>query len=397
VRILHTSDWHLGRAIEGRDRHREQEDFIDEICTIADDEKIDLVLVAGDIFDTYNPPAISELLFCDALERLSKRGERAVVVIAGNHDNPERLCSVLPLALHYGIFLIGYPKSHIQPFKTDGRVSCVSSGQGWIEVSIPKCLHNAVILTLPYPSEARLKEVLSDLMDDKAFQGAYTEKIKEILSYRIQNFRHDTVNLLVSHLLTLGGQTSESERVLGGAYLVESSSFPSSIQYAALGHLHRPQKVNYDVPIYYSGSPLAYSFSEANQSKSVFIVDVKPGEKPQVNKIYLTSGKPLVKWKATEGINQVLKWCEEGKNSDAWIEIDVYIEQALDHSQIATIRKAHPGVLNVRPIFLGEEKIKMQLSRTSIPIDEAFKDFYMKKTAGSKPSQELIDLFLELY
>ncbi|MBS3987909.1 MAG: exonuclease subunit SbcD, partial [Erysipelothrix sp.] len=89
MRVLHTSDWHLGKTIEGRDRHKEQEDFIEELGQIAKDAKIDLVLVAGDIFDTYNPPALAEQLFCNAIDLLAEGGKRGVIVVAGNHDNPD--------------------------------------------------------------------------------------------------------------------------------------------------------------------------------------------------------------------------------------------------------------------------------------------------------------------
>ena len=111
MRILHTSDWHLGRSLEQISRIEEQRAFIDLLVETCEDQKVDLVLVAGDIYDTYNPPASAEELFYEALERLSGKGKRAVVVIAGNHDNPERLCAASPLAYKNGIILLGYPAS----------------------------------------------------------------------------------------------------------------------------------------------------------------------------------------------------------------------------------------------------------------------------------------------
>ena len=93
MRILHTSDWHLGRSLEHISRIEEQRGFIDCLVKIADEEDVDLVLVAGDVYDTYNPSAAAEELFFEAMDRLSGKGGRAVIVIAGNHDNPERLCA----------------------------------------------------------------------------------------------------------------------------------------------------------------------------------------------------------------------------------------------------------------------------------------------------------------
>ena len=103
MRVLHTSDWHLGRSLEGRSRLAEQEQFIAELVALARGADVQIILVAGDVFDTYNPSAEAERLFFQALEQLSDGGKRAVVAIAGNHDSPERLQSVNPLAAKLGI------------------------------------------------------------------------------------------------------------------------------------------------------------------------------------------------------------------------------------------------------------------------------------------------------
>ena len=109
MRLLHTADWHLGRNLEQYSRLDEQAAFLDEINLICRDQSVDLVLVAGDVFDAYNPSAAAETLFYESLERLADNGSRSVVVIAGNHDNPDRLCAAAPLALKHDIFLLGYP------------------------------------------------------------------------------------------------------------------------------------------------------------------------------------------------------------------------------------------------------------------------------------------------
>ncbi|KUO53136.1 MAG: hypothetical protein APF76_03595 [Desulfitibacter sp. BRH_c19] len=399
MRVLHTSDWHLGKNLEGRDRHKEQEDFIEELSQIVKDEKIDLVLIAGDIFDTYNPPALAEQLFCNAIDILAEGGKRGIVVIAGNHDNPDRLCAVETLAQRQGIFLLGLPASEIHPQVLSNKASCVNSGAGWIEISVPGCEHNAVILTLPYPSEARLKEVMSLELDDEKMQQAYSERVKNLLMANSQNFRKDTVNLLMSHIYTAGGKISDSERSfhLGGACTVYPDALPSEVQYAALGHLHRPQRVKADVPAYYSGSPLAYSFSEANQTKSVYIVDISPGGQADVKSVHLNSGKPLVRWVAKGGVNEVLEWCEEGRNMDAWIELEIYLKEVMNHQELALIKKAHPGIIAIRPVFISEDKDTLSaVDRSGVAIDELFKQFYMTKSGGTLPGEDLMNLFLEL-
>ncbi|MFY4614596.1 metallophosphoesterase family protein, partial [Escherichia coli] len=108
------------------------------------------------------------------------------------------------------------------------------------------------------------------------------------------------------------------------------ASFPAQAQYVALGHLHRPQDVKHAVmPARYSGSPLAYSFSEAGYSKSVTIIDVQPRCTPIISEYLLSKGRPLVRWKATEGLAQVYRWIEEGRDRGAWIDLEIDVEQSL--------------------------------------------------------------------
>ena len=215
MRILHTSDWHLGRSLEHISRIGEQRDFIDCLVNIADEEDVDLVLIAGDIYDTYNPSAAAEELFYEAMDRLGGKDGRAVIVIAGNHDNPERLCAASPLAYKNGIILLGYPGSDAGEYemKAEG-ISIVDSGPGWLELSLSRCEHNAVIITMPYPSEARLEELLSEEADEAELQNAYSAKIGSIFSRLSGKFRDDTVNLITAHLFLMGGSTSDSERTL---------------------------------------------------------------------------------------------------------------------------------------------------------------------------------------
>ncbi len=247
MRILHTSDWHLGRSLEHISRIGEQREVIDCICKTAEEQEIDLVLVAGDVFDTYNPSAAAEELFYDAIVRLNGKGRRAVVVIAGNHDNPDRLCAASPLARKNGIVLLGYPASDAGASGAGpGEIRIEGSGPGWLELSVPGCAHHAVIITLPYPSESRLEEVVSREADEGALQKAYSERIGDLFASLSRNFRKDTVNLAVGHLFLRGGKETDSERTLqvGGAMTVDPAVLPKNAHFVALGHLHRPQRVN---------------------------------------------------------------------------------------------------------------------------------------------------------
>ena len=400
MRILHTSDWHLGKYLENQDRLPEQKDTLDEICRIAKERNIHLVLIAGDIFDTYVPSAAAEELFYDTVERLSDHGKRGVIIIAGNHDSPDRLCAAKPLADRNGIILLGMPGSQasvIQNSKT--AVKIINSGQGWMELAIDGLDESAVVITLPYPSEARLEEVLADAPDEELMQKAYAEKVGRIFDDLAVHFRADTVNLAMSHLFIAGGESSDSERPiqLGGALTVGADKLPGNAHYVALGHLHKPQKAaGAKIPAYYSGSLLSYSFSETGYQKAVFIVEAHPGQEAKTEKVPLMSGKPLVKWVAENGPAEVTEWLREGKDGNAWIDLEVHVDKPLSPEEVKTIRTLGPGIINIRPVLKDPDfETKIVENRSSKPLHELFEDFYRTKT-GVTPKKELTAYFLEI-
>lgn len=381
MRLLHTADWHLGRTLEGRSRLEEQAAVLDEIVRLAEEEAIDVVLLAGDVFDSVNPPAAAEQLFYETVARLADKGRRPVVVIAGNHDNPDRLTASTPLAQEQGIVLLGYPVW--QPL----RLMVPSSGEAL-------CL-----AALPYPSEARLNELLSDSPQAHLVQEAYDVRVKHLFQQLAAAFSPQTVNVAMSHLFVAGGQSSDSERPIevGGAYTVQPTSLPAQAQYVALGHLHRPQAVRSSpVPARYAGSPLAYSFSEAGYAKSVTVVDVRPGEPADVKEIHLTAGRPLVQWRATEGLAQVYRWMEEGRDKEAWIDLEVHVQEALMQEDIYRLRQRYPNFVHIRPVYPEQEETIRLQAAADMPIDELFRQFYRRQTGGAEPEEELVQLFLEL-
>ncbi|HYE81369.1 MAG TPA: exonuclease SbcCD subunit D [Clostridia bacterium] len=396
MRILHTSDWHLGKTLENINRIEEQRQFIDELCGIAESEAVDLVLVAGDIFDTYNPSSAAEELFYDAVDRLNARGTRAIVVVAGNHDSPDRLCAASPLAYKNGIVLLGYPGSDASVYGAQRSV-ILQAGPGWLELKPGSADHSAVIIALPYPSEARLEQLISvDSQEDK-LQKAYSDKISELLRRLSGNFRDDTVNLIVSHLYLRDGKTSDSERQLGGALVVDPGQLPDNAHFIALGHLHRPQRIkSTPSPAYYSGSPIAYSFSETDYSKVVYIVDAVPGKASEVREVYLNSGKPLKQWRAKKGIEEAMSWCEEGRDLNAWIDLEIHTDRALTLEEQKKLRELNPGIINIRPVVIDEKESEISFeSREGKRIEELFKDYYRYRT-GMEAAEEMLDTFLEV-
>ena len=204
MRILHTSDWHLGKLLEGNSRLNEQEKFINDFANVVRENDVDMVIIAGDIYDTSNPPAKAEALFCKALEDISDGGERCVVVIAGNHDNPDRLTSVIPLASENGIIILGTPQDVPITGKFSG-FEIVNSKESYFEVRIKN--ETACVIALPYPSEKRLNDIIFESFDEEEMQRSYSEKIKDMLDKLSKNYREDTINILTSHLYVNGGET----------------------------------------------------------------------------------------------------------------------------------------------------------------------------------------------
>jgi len=267
-----------------------------------------------------------------------------------------------------------------------------------MELRVPGCDHTAVILTLPYPSESRLEEVLSEEMDEIKLGSAYSERIGRILESNSKYFRRDTVNLITAHIFLAGGSTSDSERTIqvGGAMTVDPSMLPANAHYVALGHLHRPQRIKAaPCPARYSGSPLAYSFSEADYAKAVYVIDCIPGKETEVKEINLKCGKPLRRWEASN-IGQALEWCREGRDKNAWVDLEIITDRILTAEEQKQLRELHPGLINIRPRLIadGSEALSHE-SREGKSIDELFREFYRHRM-GSDVSDELMKEFVKI-
>ncbi len=401
MRILHTADWHLGRTLEGRSRQEEHEAFVDELCAMVREERIDLVLIAGDVFDTGNPSAAAEELYCDALARLGENGRRAVVVIAGNHDSPDRLTAVQALAQRHGATIFGYPYDDPGVY-TPGpdRVQRVATGPGWAELTVPGVDHSAVVLALPYPSESRLRKLIADTLGEEELQRSYSDQVKGWLGAAAGRFRTDAVRLVTSHLYMAGGVESdvvERPIQMGGAYTVHPGAVPGTAQYVALGHLHRPQEIHGTAAVTrYSGSPISFSFNETGYVKGVTVVEVEPRDPaPRVRHVPISAGRPLVRWVAEDGLAQVERWVAEGKDPTAWISLEVHTEHPLTLEQVHRLRAMRPEFVHIRAVLPAEAEAAATAEPQRLGVDEQFVRFY-SQVRGGPPAPELVRLFLEL-
>lgn len=395
MRILHTADWHLGKNLEGLSRMDEQERFLGDFVHIVKDNNIDLVIIAGDVYDSSNPPARAEKMFYDTLKKISANGERMTLVISGNHDNPERLVAAGPLAREHGIVMVGTPKSIVEVGEY-GRNKVLNSGEGFIELDING--EKSVILTVPYPSEKRLNEVLYGAMDETCERiKSYSDRIKLLFDSLKGNFKEDTINLVVSHLFATGAENTGSERniELGGSFIVDKECFPEEAQYIALGHIHKPMILpGTNKKIRYAGSPLQYNKKEISFEKKCFIVDVKANEEANIDEIKFDVYKPIEVWKC-DSIDEAIYKCEENKDRECWVYLEIKTDRYIREDEIKSMKKLKGDIIEIIPKITLDEEEYDERSFSEKSFQELFTDFY-EKERGVKPEEDLLELLLNI-
>ena len=281
MRLLHTSDWHVGKAIRRHSRADEHQAVIDEIVGLVGERQVDLVIVAGDLFDTASPAAESEAMVYRGLLDMTRAGAQ-VAVIAGNHDNARRLRAVAPVFEAAGrVHLVTEP---VRP--DEGGVLRLTGPDG----------EEVRLALLPFVSQRGVVRA-KDLMEAAAYENAqaYAERMRLLIEALCAGFEADTVNILAVHAFVHGGRLGGGERAVHFVedYALSAQAFPATAGYVALGHVHRPQKIPGAAPIWYCGSPLQLDFGEEDQAKQVNLVDIEPGKPPTVTAAPLSSGRAL--------------------------------------------------------------------------------------------------------
>lgn len=284
MRLVHTADWHLGKKLLGFDRLEEQAAFVDQLATFVAEEKVDTVLIAGDIFDRSVPPIEALTLFGRFLERMATTG-CSVVAIGGNHDSAERLGFAQSLLRRTGIYLQTQVGGAFEPIVLAPR----GVNAGHVEVF-------ALPFADPYALATEVQTRQDEPLDPACFKqhGAAMEAYLQCLPLRRSPWR-----ILLAHTFCVGAtETPESERPIsaGGIGHVSPTVF-EGLDYVALGHLHRPQQVAGRPWVRYAGSPLAYSIAEHAHDKSVTLVELaeRAGQRrPNVENVSLAAGRPIV-------------------------------------------------------------------------------------------------------
>lgn len=398
MKILHTADWHLGKRLDRFSRLEEQIQVMDEIVQIADAQKVDLIIVAGDLFDNFNPSVEATELFYKTLKRLSLNGKRPVIAISGNHDSPNLIDAPDPLARECGIILIGHPKAKVNPFELE-HFAISNSVEGLIELQIHHLGFPIRIIHTPYANEIRLKEYLGEHKEEELNRvlGENWKKLAE------EFCDENGVNILTAHLYMnkkgaelLEEPEGEKPIKIGAADLIYSDIIPEQIQYTALGHLHSFQNIGTpEKPAIYASSPLCYSFSEAGQTKYVNIIDAEPNKPVTFERIALKKGKTLVR-KTFNSIDNTVQWLQE--NPDTLVELTLESETFLKAEERKKLYQSHQGIVHLIPKVKNQNSNESELHNIDLnqDIQSLFKDYFKSKNGGQEANEDLMNLFNEI-
>ena len=380
MRILHTSDWHIGHRFYERSQIEEHRQFLDWLLAKIKEQKVDVLLVAGDIFDTAMPSSEATTLYYQFLFRLYDETCAYAVITAGNHDSATHLAAP-------------------QAFLKMGRIHVVGpvSAPADCVITLPDKNPSVAIAAVPYLSENEFSHISFETEPERAER--YRERLRKFYHECVACMPPNLPKILMGHLFVHGGQMGDSERniQIGGATAIRIGDFPNDVAYVALGHLHRPHAINgSSYPVQYAGSPLPLRFNESTYAKKVYLLDVSTASDVPVIEIEVPVFKELRTVKGT--IDEVYSTARSQEWNGAYIQVQLEIDspEVGISDRIREKFHRHGGeVLSV------EVELTTQTERQEIPIEdmqqptEIFERFYQEKFNGS-PDEVMMRTFNEL-
>ena len=397
MKILHTSDWHLGRTLYGRKRYAEFEAFLNWLQTILDQNQVDVLLVAGDVFDTSAPSHRAQELYYRFLCRVAGSCCRHVVVIAGNHDSPSFLNAPKELLKALAVHVIGHATENLQE-----ELLLLHNAQGQPEL---------LVCAVPYLRDRDLRVVeAGESVADKerklleAIQQHYAELSALATQMRTAVGRPIPI-VALGHLFAAGGQTVDGDGVrelyVGSLAHVHARIFPAALDYVALGHLHVPQKVNAQDNIRYSGSPIPMGFGEAKQSKSVCLVEFLPEQPLAITLLNVPVFQTLERVQGNWAQIAATLANLAANNSTAWLEI-VYSGEELISDLRERLEQAISGtameILRVKNNRIIERVLQQQHAQESLDdlnVQEVFQRCLLAHAVTEEQQSELLRAYQE--
>jgi len=364
MRVLHIADWHLGRIFHGVHLTEDQSYVLDKLIEIVQDARPDVVIVAGDIYDRAVPPQDAVSLLDDVLSRLIAKVGVPVVLIAGNHDSPERLS--------FGARLLANSNLHVfGPLLPEYRPVVLEDNYGPVN-----------IYAIPFAEPPVVREKIGgdDIRD-------HDSALRQILQHIRAKQPTDRRSILVAHAAVVGGKTSDSERPLsiGGSETVEPAIF-EGFDYVALGHLHQPQSSGED-HIQYSGSILKYSFSEVSHEKSVTIVEMDATGRCAIERIALSPRRDVRRIEGT--LEDILEKARSDENQDDYIMVTLLDRQPVLNA-MGRLREVYPNTLHIERPLVAPSTVHAQAPADHLRLSEAemFSSFFSQVTGDEMTEPE---------
>ena len=380
MRILHTSDWHIGHRLYERLRIKEHRQFLDWLLAQIKENEVDVLLVSGDIFDTALPSSEATNLYYQFLFKLYDETHAHAVITAGNHDSPMGLAAPREFLRMGRIHVVGLAS---EPAK------CV--------VTLPAENPSVAIAAVPYLSENELSHISFETEPERAER--YRERLQAFYQQCVECMPPRLPKILMGHLFIHGGKVGDSERniQIGGATAMQISDFPDNVAYVALGHLHRPHAISgTNYPVQYAGSPLPLRFNEATYAKKVYLLDVPTSGDVGVAEIKV----PVFKELRTVAGN--LDEVRSAAISSEWGGKYVQVQLRLDQPAVG-ISDEIRNIFDQRggEVLSVEVELPAQTERQEIPIEdmqqptEIFEQFFKEKF-NENPDEVMMKTFNEL-
>ena len=378
MRIVHTSDWHVGRRWKGLQRLDEMETILDNLAGFIERESIDLVLHSGDVFDSRNPTGEAERMVNEFLVRVGRTGARTVL-IAGNHDDPYRFDARALLAAGVNVHIVGRPR----PADRGGAFMLETrSGE------------KAVVAALPFASPGVWVSALDLAGDEASARGKYARMFQRAVESLCSAYRDDAVNLLLAHTHLEGAVFGESERRvhLSEDWAATPQTLPSTATYIALGHIHKPQKVAGTLPAWYAGSPLQLDFGEVGQEKTFIVVEATPRRPARVEHVPYEGGRSL---RDIGGTMAELADYAGANGDDCWLRVTVKLTEK-DPDINRKVREILPNALVVRVDLPQAEVRDSDRPEAGAPATELYAAYH-RRAHEREPEPMVLDTFGHLH
>ncbi|WP_242916940.1 exonuclease SbcCD subunit D C-terminal domain-containing protein [Pontibacter liquoris] len=399
MRVLHTSDWHLGQRLVNLERTEEHQHFLDWLLQTIAQEQVEVLLMAGDVFDNGAPSNTALKLYYDFLRRVCATCCRHIIFTGGNHDSVSTLNAPKELLECFNIYVIGGasadPLEELIELKNEQRAVQL------VVCAVPFLRDRDVRLSVPGESyeerEQRIKQGIA------AHYDAFVP--------HIQKYKQQQIPVVaMGHLFAAGGSASESEKEIhvGNLGQIGADQFPGEFDYVALGHLHRPQKVNNTHHIRYSGSPIPLSFSEVTDKKVVFILDFADGKLHDLRELDIPVCRKLVRFKGPlEKVKQQLAIYDNSAYTlSAWAELQLELDAPLPDlnqqlEEILALKQHELQVLIHRPpiIKTAAQTLAQQVQEEADLHTLREQDVFLKRCESAFPESdhtELVSTFAEL-